>query len=767
MRKLIYYEFEQAIEQFHKPINKEDLSRKLLKAGLKEAEYNCVDLIDKHQLSKIRRIDGGVDVNKDIVAYSHDEGAEGRAAKYFHDHVLPGIGKRHYLDLISRFTELIQSDTFINPKKAAIYIQDARNAEDEIVSMMNMGSATKQEREAKALKEEEASTATANFVAKVFIHCIQQKREINNTLPLAFHNLMSQNPKFTGRTELLQKLSENFWNGSHVQILSGMPGVGKTQTALQFAYQHIHKYSVIWWINAESETSILESCNAYLYRKQIPNVSDTAQNFCDFFNQYENCWLLIYDNAELSSTNRKQMLDRYMPKNRENGNILITSRCGNDSYGVSPINLDVFTPHEAVGFIRSNLEKSQIKGDKYLAKRLGFLPLALNYAVAYIKQTPSYNCTDYLKRLSNEGIELFEISDDIGLDYYKKTVRATFMISIEEFTEKSKNGDKFMSAVLEFIYATAYFPSNNIDLNLIASLCDNFPPSLNEILHTPSLFDKLIRILINRSLYYVVAIPTTGDDHEYNDLVLGMHRLFQEILINELPPIFPREWNKIYYPFPYKVELKAELLLPETLMGELGSFTDEDPFSLAQLLRTKIQCLRYSPGAMKHTIGIIDSIEKILSHVVDCEKTISLRRLVKYANDYAMMGTTESREEFQNYSHRFLYLYVDFLRIVIRTILLNDGHLIGLGHLDEYDEELAAAIIDVYARMFFVINTPGYVMEEELTDDKLSSRILLQNMLSHEAFPISCNMNDQIPGNMMELMDALKKARQADSTDEM
>lgn len=765
MHKLIYCEFEQIIRDFYKPINKDDLSKALLKAGLKESEYGCVEQIDKHQLSKIRRLNGGVDVNKDIVEFYYDEDIDERTIGYFQSHILPNIGKSHYLDLIAQFNKLIQSDTFIEPKQASIYVHLAEIAEQSIVLMMNMNSNTVQERNEKASKESETYRIVAEFLAKVFIYCIQQKRELKNMSLMPVHNLMGQNPKFTGRTELLQELSKNFRDGNHIQVLSGMPGVGKTQVALEFAYQNMYKYSTIWWINAEDETTMLESCSAYLRCKNISNLNHSAQNFCDFFNQYEDYWLLIYDNAELSSTKRKQVLDSYIPKNRKNGDVLITSRCKNDFYSVSPIIVNAFTSYEAIGFVRDNLEKDQLKGDKYLAKRLGFLPLALSYAVAYIKQTPSCNCSSYLKKLSKKGVKLFEIGDDISLDYYKKTVRAAFMVSVEEFYEKSKNGDKFMSAVLEFIYATAYFPSNNIDLNLITSLCDNFSSVLDEILHDHSLFDKLVRILISRSLYYVVENPVTEPHHEYNNQILGMHRLFQEILINELPPIFPEEWNKIYYPFPHKSQLKTERLLPRTITGETVDFTNEDILSILPLLYSKMQILQFTPGAMKNTIGIICNIEKFLSDVGDYKKAMAFSHPLKQGYDLADIDIS-AIEELQNYSYRFLYFYVELLRIVIQSILLNDGHLVGLCHLDGYDEELATTIIDIYASLFFSLNLPRDATEQEFEENREDFRIYIQMAFARVGHSITTDLLDHMPDSM-NINDILKNTKMEEDTGEL
>lgn len=766
MHKLIYCEFEQIIRDFYKPINKDDLSKTLLKAGLKESEYGCVEQIDKHQLSKIRRLNGGVDVNKDIVEFYYDEDIDERTIGYFQSHILPNIGKSHYLDLIAQFNKLIQSDTFIDPKQASIYVRLSEIAEQAIASTMNMNSNTMSERTTKESKEHEARKKVAEFLAKVFIYCIQQKRELKNMSLTPVHNLMNQNPKFTGRTELLQELSKNFWDGSHIQILSGMPGVGKTQVALEFAYQNMHKYSTIWWIDAEDETTMLESCSAYLRCKNISNLNHSTQNFCDFFNQYEDYWLLIYDNAEFSSTKRKQMLDSYIPKNRKNGNVLITSRCKNDFYSISPIIVDAFTPSEAIGFVRGNLEKDQLKGDKYLARRLGFSPLALSYAVAYIKQTPSCNCLGYLKKLSKKGVGLFEIGDDISLDYYKKTVRAAFMVSIEEFNEKSENGDKFMSAVLEFIYATAYFPSNNIDLNLITSFCNSFSPTLNEILHDNCLCDKLVRILVSCSLFFVVANPITEYRHKYNCQILGVHRLFQEILASEMSPIFPKEWNQFYGSFPYKVQIKAGQLLPRTITGEIADFSSDDIMSIYQLLFMKIQYLRSCPGAMKNTIGTIDGIEKALSYIGDCEKSISFDYLAKYwyySEDWDVHAAIKG---LHNYSYRLLYLYLDFLRMIIRTVLLNDGHLVGLHHLDEYGEELATAIVNIYASLIFSFSLPERATKQELDENIGNFRIYIQDTLAQEGSIIFNDMMGHMPKSL-NANDILKNTKMEDDTDEL
>src|SRR5207247_851079 len=59
-----------------------------------------------------------------------------------------------------------------------------------------------------------------------------------------------RNPLFTGRDDILEKLHTHLGSiGHHLvqqpQVLIGMPGVGKTQIAVEYAYRYMHEYHTI------------------------------------------------------------------------------------------------------------------------------------------------------------------------------------------------------------------------------------------------------------------------------------------------------------------------------------------------------------------------------------------------------------------------------------------------------------------------------------------------------------------------------------------
>src|SRR5215469_1122151 len=66
-----------------------------------------------------------------------------------------------------------------------------------------------------------------------------------------------RNPLFTGREQVLNQLHEVLSQQQTAVLnqsyaLSGMGGIGKTQTAIEYVYQHTNEYSAVLWIGAET-----------------------------------------------------------------------------------------------------------------------------------------------------------------------------------------------------------------------------------------------------------------------------------------------------------------------------------------------------------------------------------------------------------------------------------------------------------------------------------------------------------------------------------
>jgi tetratricopeptide (TPR) repeat protein len=225
--------------------------------------------------------------------------------------------------------------------------------------------------------------------------------------PPIVHLPHERNPNFTGRVKLLAELRERFDKGSgnRAQAIHGLGGVGKTQTAIEYAYRNRDEYSVIWWVRAESASSIATSYLRLAARLgRVLSEDAPAAQARDAVNQLlaRRDWLIIFDNSPDAQTAKP-----FIPT-EGNGHILITSRNPNWTGVAHGIPLKVMDRDESIEFLMRRTRRSETReaADR-LSNALGDLPLALEQAAATIEQT-GITFADYLRRFETEWAELLQ-----------------------------------------------------------------------------------------------------------------------------------------------------------------------------------------------------------------------------------------------------------------------------------------------------------------------------------------------------------------------
>ena len=198
-----------------------------------------------------------------------------------------------------------------------------------------------------------------------------------------------QNPYFTGREELLERLHQALTTVhtttlTQPQAITGLGGIGKTQTALEYAYRHRKDYRIIWWLRAEEPTTLAADYAQLAVRLNLPEQEATEQAIQiqavrNWLEQHTG-WLLIFDNAE-----ERHDIHPYVPQTG-NGHVLITSRNPIwDGLGTT-LSVEVMQPEEALAFLAKRIDDPDPQAAATLAETLGYLPLALEQAAAYIRE---------------------------------------------------------------------------------------------------------------------------------------------------------------------------------------------------------------------------------------------------------------------------------------------------------------------------------------------------------------------------------------------
>jgi tetratricopeptide (TPR) repeat protein len=347
-----------------------------------------------------------------------------------------------------------------------------------------------------------------------------------------------RNALFTGREDVLNKLSEILKAGktaaiAQPQAISGLGGIGKTQTAVEYAYRNQHNYQAILWVKAETEASINADFTTIAGLLNLPEKQEQDQrkivDAVKSWFQSHTGWLLILDNADDIA-----MVQAFIPSGSK-GHILLTTRAHAIGHVAWRIEVEKMQLDEGAIFLlhRAKLldpdapleTASQTEQDiaREIVKLMDGLPLALDQAGAYLEETEC-GLRGYLRLYRDQGVKLLIDRGVLETDH-PDPVATTWSLSF-------KNVEQANPAAAELLRFCAFLAPDAIPEELFTESAAGLGPILEPVASNPSSLNAAIRELLKYSLIH--RDPETS--------TLSIHRLVQEVLKHQMDEESQRQW---------------------------------------------------------------------------------------------------------------------------------------------------------------------------------------------------------------------------------
>ncbi len=347
-----------------------------------------------------------------------------------------------------------------------------------------------------------------------------------------------RNPFFTGREELLKHMhlalhAENTAMLAHPQGITGLGGIGKTQTALEYAYRYRHEYAAVFWVHAETTLTLASSLMELAHVLQLPERDEPDQRIIVEavlrWLRLHAGWLVIFDNLDDIA-----VAEPFLPKTGP-GHLLFTTRA--HSLGGIAQRLEVQTMEQETGALfllrragllpltdmldRAPLEENGLAHK--ISQEMDGLPLALDQAGAYIKETPS-TLQEYLTLYETRRNELFQIRGN-SEENYPASVATTWALSFERISHHNP-------AAAELLDFCAFLSPDAIPEELLTRGAAFLSPLLQSIAINPLQLDRAIAALLAYSL-----INRNADAN-----ILSIHRLVQAVLQDAMEAQVQSQW---------------------------------------------------------------------------------------------------------------------------------------------------------------------------------------------------------------------------------
>lgn len=315
--------------------------------------------------------------------------------------------------------------------------------------------------------------------------------------------------------------------------LSGLGGVGKTQTAVEYAHRHFEEYDHVFLVSAASREGLLSGYVTIAGLLKLPEAGAQDQTLAvravKRWLGYQQRWLLILDNADDLAVSRE-----FIPP-PSNGHVLLTTRGWATGAIARRVEIQEMRTDEAALFLlrrakyiaeNATLDAAAAADQEKaieIATQLDGLPLALDQAGAYIEET-ACGVSGYFDLYRNHAVDLLRLRGTLDTGHPDPVV-STWALSFE-------NIQKTNLAAAELLKFCAFLHPDAIPEEVLREGASELGSVLGVVASDELALNHAISEILRYSL--VRRDPSAA--------TLEIHRLVQAVLKQELDENTQRLW---------------------------------------------------------------------------------------------------------------------------------------------------------------------------------------------------------------------------------
>jgi tetratricopeptide (TPR) repeat protein len=281
---------------------------------------------------------------------------------------------------------------------------------------------------------------------------------------------------FKGRDTFLTQLHERLRQSNRATVITTKPqavygagGVGKTRTAIEYAWKFAAEYTALLFITADSpqqfEASLVQLTRVLRLAEYDTKPDDERLQAVFDWLQTHPHWLLIIDNvdsteAALAVREKLALLSQ--------GHVLITSRITKWSNSFDSLELDLLEVSAGRDYLlEKTTDRRPVPHDASLAeeivKLVGQLALGLEHAAAYIN-AHGLTLEKYIELWNTQQSNILQYFDTLQIDY-PRALLVTWKMSVDQLSSEAQ-------LLLEML---AWFSPEPIPETILDALPEGFP----------------------------------------------------------------------------------------------------------------------------------------------------------------------------------------------------------------------------------------------------------------------------------------------------